>query len=78
MLPSDTCKFVNAPPLGVPIEQACGRGAFTDLHVSDANVPGPKLPFPQGCENRALSVQEKAIAFMLFDLSSCIDDSDIP
>lgn len=66
-------------PVGAPLAQACGRAAFTGLHVSDqSDTVEAQLDFPLGCENRALSAQEKAIAFMLFELSSCIDDRDIP
>jgi hypothetical protein len=69
-------------PVGAPADQACGRAAYADLHVSPVPPPdagAPPLPgFPLNCSEHALSAQEKAIAFMLFELSSCIAPTDIP
>lgn len=69
-------------PLAVPEEQVCGRAVYTNLHVAsvDTNDPNSPIgkPFPSGCEDRDLSAQEKAVAFMLFDLSACIQNDDRP
>ena len=68
-------------PLGKPPAQQCGRMVFTDIHVSgnDAGSPTPGLdlsgaayPFPDGCLSQALSPQEKALIFLLFDLTNCV------
>jgi hypothetical protein len=69
-------------PVGAPLAATCGKAVFTDLHVTateprSAKDP-PLLGFPLDCEDRGLLAQEKAVAFMLFQLGSCIDASDIP
>jgi hypothetical protein len=67
-------------PIGVPEDQVCGRAVYTDLHVAGVDNDGgmQAMPFPTGCEMRDLSAQEKAVAFMLFDLSSCVQNDDKP
>lgn len=67
-------------PIGVPEEQICGRAVYTNLHVAavDNNNTLNALGFPASCEVRELSAQEKAVAFMLFDLSSCVQNDDDP
>jgi len=70
-------------PVGASEDAVCGRVVFTNLHVG-AGVEGaaaddPTLPFPTSCRTQTLSAQQKALEFMLFDLSSCVqrDDSAI-
>lgn len=67
-------------PVGVPEAEACGRVVYTGLHVSNNVENRTTQPpgFPGLCDDSELSAQEKAVAFMLFDLSACIQNEDEP
>jgi len=61
-------------PLMMPDDKQCGRAVFNDLHVSSTGADMPGQPFPTSCERRDLTAQEKAVEFLLFDLSSCVQN----
>lgn len=58
-------------PIEMPKEERCGKVVFTDMHVS-GDGSSPSSPFPDSCETGPLSPQEKALAFMVFDIASCV------
>jgi hypothetical protein len=71
-------------PIGVGAAEQCGRVVYSDLHVSGgagSSQPNiaPDYPgfqsggiVPDGCDQHDLTPQEKALEFMIFDLSSCL------
>ncbi len=85
--PSQTEYFSFDTPFGVSPAEQCGRVVYSDLHVGAASgdygqtpdmqmIPTNTAVVPSGCANNALSPQEKALEFMLFDLSGCITPPD--
>ncbi|HEY2747688.1 MAG TPA: carboxypeptidase regulatory-like domain-containing protein [Polyangia bacterium] len=73
---------LNAPPDDMGQPQYCGRAVYSDFHVTAnalvAGSPSSGWSFPSACASQPLSDQEKALAFMLFDLSSCVQSDQTP
>jgi hypothetical protein len=80
----DTAPARNAPmhytfntPWGSPAANQCGRVLFSDFHVTTGGNTNNKV-FPAECSNNPLTAQEKVLAYMLFDLASCVSTSGPP
>jgi hypothetical protein len=83
--PNATQYFSFDTPIGQAATEQCGRVVYSDLHVSgganqqaEPNI-APDYPnftsggiVPDGCDMHDLTPQEKALEFMIFDLSSCL------
>lgn len=65
--------FQFTTPQEVSTDQRCGKVVFTDMHVSGQHEGGD---YPDSCVggagNLTLTPQEKALAFMFFDIASCV------
>jgi hypothetical protein len=84
--PSQTMYFSFDTPFGSTATEQCGRIVYSDLHVGAASndyggyqTSGATLGLikqpavvPTDCTKGMLSPQEKALEFMLFDLSGCV------
>ena len=70
---------VNTPvEMAATPEQQCGRFIHTDLHVAgnSTSFSDQATPFPNACDKGELTPEEKALAFMIFDLSNCVMQED--
>jgi hypothetical protein len=66
-------------PVGQPATAQCGRAVFSDVHLSGVS---DDTVFPQECEDDpdpdgSHQVNEKALEFLFFDLSSCVQDNSM-
>ena len=62
--------FQFTTPNEAPINDRCGKVVFSDMHVSADSVGNGA--YPGGCSMTPLTPQEKALAFMFFDIASCV------
>ncbi|HEY5927618.1 MAG TPA: carboxypeptidase-like regulatory domain-containing protein [Kofleriaceae bacterium] len=56
-------------PVGVGMDQQCGKVVYAGMHVSSGSVG---TTFPSSCST-SFTPDEKALVFLLFDLGSCVD-----
>lgn len=59
-------------PLDQPPGNRCGKVVFSDMHVSSDSSSKAGTPYPGGCSTAPLTAQEKALAFIFFDIASCV------
>jgi hypothetical protein len=75
----DAYYFSFNTPVGTNPATQCGRATFSDVHLDDAP---PSATFPSYCPTDPNSSDhapnELALEFLLFDLSSCVQDDRLP
>ncbi|HEX4419038.1 MAG TPA: hypothetical protein VH165_14100 [Kofleriaceae bacterium] len=65
-----TQNFQFTTPIEVDSDQRCGKFVFSDMHVSGTTGDGD---YPDSCGTSTdMTPQEKALAFMFFDIASCV------
>ncbi len=66
-------------PVGQPAASQCGRAVFSDVHLSGTSND---QTFPMECTNPdpmgIHTTNEKALEFLFFDLSSCVQNDKAP
>ena len=59
-------------PQDVPAANRCGKVVFSDMHVASGSSSPSNGSFPSSCSTADLTPQEKALAFIFFDITSCV------
>jgi hypothetical protein len=59
-------------PQTQPADARCGKVVYSDMHVSSGSTSKTTVAYPGGCSTAAMSPQEKALAFIFFDIASCV------
>jgi hypothetical protein len=68
-------------PVGEPVAMQCGRAVYSDVHLSGSS---DGMQFPTECSDPSIdsppghAVNEKALEFLFFDLSSCVQNDSNP
>lgn len=81
--PPETTKYLSVnTPIGKKVEEQCGKFVFADMHLYGGDVQPavgalPDDGYPASC-GTTMTAEEKALAFLFFDLASCIQDDTKP
>ena len=70
MNPAIPQNFQFTTPQESPPDNRCGKVVFSDMHVASGSFSSGN--FPSGCSAAPMTPQEKALAFMFFDIASCV------
>jgi hypothetical protein len=62
-------------PVGAPFDQQCGRAVFSDVHLSGTYSPNTfPLECPTSSPDPMHARNERALEFLFFDLTSCVQN----
>jgi len=75
--PSGVKYFTFNAPVAAKPEDQCGRAVYSDLHVSGSGGE-TSLSSCSPSKGQDLSPAQKALEFMLFDLSACVQSDSTP
>ncbi len=76
---SSVQQYAFNTPVGASSANVCGRVVYSAFHVTgDGNPNYDNDTFPDHCDTGPLTPQEKALEFMIFDLSACVSTSAPP
>jgi hypothetical protein len=64
-------------PVGHPPEMQCGRAVFSDVHLSGTSDDS-RYPSECASPDPMYATNERALEFLFFDLSSCVQDNMLP
>jgi hypothetical protein len=64
-------------PVGVPVDQQCGKALHIDAHVNTSGGDAVDSTYPNKC-NTPLKPAENMLVFFFFDLASCIQNENEP
>lgn len=59
-------------PVDAADDQKCGKVVFSDMHVASGSASPARGEFPTSCNTGDLTAQEKALAFIFFDIATCV------
>jgi hypothetical protein len=66
--------YTFATPVPPPAATECGKVIYSDMHVSVSSAKNGDtggLTFPNECTTAAMSTQEKALEYLIWDLAAC-------
>jgi hypothetical protein len=64
-------------PVSVPEAQQCGRVLYSDFHVDSSGGGSGTFPGECSSDSGGLTAQEKALEYLIFDLSNCVNTGGV-
>ena len=74
----DTYYLSFNAPVNTTVDKQCGRAVFSDVHLSGSYQNGAWPDYCGKSADQTHLVNEVALEFLFFDLSSCVGDDSLP